>query len=240
MFSGSVFDLKPGTEYEVRLSLRDPDGVDGESRVDSDGAHARGAAAGRRRQGLPRVSGRLRRAEAGAVVHGSHGRVLHGRRALRLPERVPAARAARRPDPRARGRVSLRSAPLHEPRAGAGLPRARDRVRRHVLPDAERDAGTADRDQRRRRRRGRVRRRRRREPVQSDGRELPVLRGHHGPQHERRVPAGQQEHRGRERLHAETLASDERRPRRADGLVGIEGLLHRRQRRSSAATIRRR
>jgi len=29
MFSGSVFDLKPGTQYEIRLSLRDPDGVDG-------------------------------------------------------------------------------------------------------------------------------------------------------------------------------------------------------------------
>jgi len=33
MFSGSVFDLKPGTQYEIRLSLRDPDGVDGESRA---------------------------------------------------------------------------------------------------------------------------------------------------------------------------------------------------------------
>jgi hypothetical protein len=32
MFSGSVFDLKPGTQYDVRLTLRDPDGVDGESR----------------------------------------------------------------------------------------------------------------------------------------------------------------------------------------------------------------
>src|SRR5437762_8642275 len=32
MFSGSVFDLTPNTEYEIRLSLRDPDGVDGESR----------------------------------------------------------------------------------------------------------------------------------------------------------------------------------------------------------------
>ena len=32
MFSGSVFDLTPNTEYEIRLSLRDPDGVDGEAR----------------------------------------------------------------------------------------------------------------------------------------------------------------------------------------------------------------
>src|SRR5512143_1735031 len=32
MFSGSVFDLQPNTQYEVRLTLRDPDGVIGEGR----------------------------------------------------------------------------------------------------------------------------------------------------------------------------------------------------------------
>jgi len=31
MFSGSVFDLQPGTDYEVRLTLTDPDGVSGEA-----------------------------------------------------------------------------------------------------------------------------------------------------------------------------------------------------------------
>jgi len=31
MFAGSVFDLEPGTEYEVRLRLSDPDGVAGET-----------------------------------------------------------------------------------------------------------------------------------------------------------------------------------------------------------------
>ncbi len=30
-FGGSLFDLKPDTEYEVRLTLKDPDGVDGEA-----------------------------------------------------------------------------------------------------------------------------------------------------------------------------------------------------------------
>lgn len=30
MFAGSVFDLRPGTTYEVRLSLSDPDGVQGQ------------------------------------------------------------------------------------------------------------------------------------------------------------------------------------------------------------------
>src|SRR5690349_1747699 len=31
MFAGSVFDLDPGTEYECRLVLADPDGVDGKT-----------------------------------------------------------------------------------------------------------------------------------------------------------------------------------------------------------------
>jgi hypothetical protein len=31
MFSGSVFDLEPDTEYEVRLALADPDGVTGQT-----------------------------------------------------------------------------------------------------------------------------------------------------------------------------------------------------------------
>ena len=32
MFAGSVFDLEPGTAYEVRLRIVDPDGVTGEAR----------------------------------------------------------------------------------------------------------------------------------------------------------------------------------------------------------------
>jgi hypothetical protein len=31
MFAGSVFDLEPGTDYECRLVLADPDGVDGKA-----------------------------------------------------------------------------------------------------------------------------------------------------------------------------------------------------------------
>jgi hypothetical protein len=31
MFSGSLFDLEPDTDYEVKLTLKDPDGVDGET-----------------------------------------------------------------------------------------------------------------------------------------------------------------------------------------------------------------
>jgi len=28
-FAGSILDLEPGTEYEVRLTMKDPDGVTG-------------------------------------------------------------------------------------------------------------------------------------------------------------------------------------------------------------------
>ena len=35
MFSGSVFDLQPDTEYEIRLVLSDPDGVQGEARKET-------------------------------------------------------------------------------------------------------------------------------------------------------------------------------------------------------------
>ncbi len=31
LLAGSIFDLEPGTEYECRLTLKDPDGVEGES-----------------------------------------------------------------------------------------------------------------------------------------------------------------------------------------------------------------
>src|SRR5262249_51006561 len=31
MFAGSIFDLEPGTEYEARFVLSDPDGVDGQA-----------------------------------------------------------------------------------------------------------------------------------------------------------------------------------------------------------------
>jgi hypothetical protein len=31
MFAGSIFDLEPGTEYECRFVLTDPDGIDGKT-----------------------------------------------------------------------------------------------------------------------------------------------------------------------------------------------------------------
>ncbi len=87
MFSGSILNLDPDTEYECRFTLSDPDGVTGAGRKRSRkrrGAYPEGAAAGRRRPRLPRLSGRLDRPQAGARVHRLDGRVLHGLGALRL------------------------------------------------------------------------------------------------------------------------------------------------------------
>ena len=42
-FAGSVLDLTPDTAYEVRLTMKDPDGVARTGRADADGPHARGA-----------------------------------------------------------------------------------------------------------------------------------------------------------------------------------------------------
>ena len=174
---------------------------------DRDRADAPGAAAGGRGKDVPRVSGRLDRAEGGAGVHRADERVLHGDGALRLPERLPGAREAGRRHPGARGPVRQRSLPLHERRRAARVSVARHGVRRHLLPDGERDGRPADRDQGRGRRRGDLRRRRRAEPVQPDGRELQLLRGPDDPQHQRRVSHRHQGHRRLERLHAEALAA---------------------------------
>ena len=40
-FAGSILDLEPDTEYEVRLTMKDPDGVDRAGGADGEGAHAR-------------------------------------------------------------------------------------------------------------------------------------------------------------------------------------------------------
>ena len=59
MFAGSLFDLAENTEYEVRLTLTRPRRRGGRGRPHRDGAHARGAAAVRRRPHVPRLSVRL-------------------------------------------------------------------------------------------------------------------------------------------------------------------------------------
>ncbi len=56
-------------------------------------------------------------------------------------------------------------------------------VRRHLLPDRERHAREADRDQGGGRRRRDSRRRRQLQPVQRQGRQLQLLRGHHLPEY---------------------------------------------------------
>ena len=78
MFAGSILDLEPDTAYEARFVLSDPDGVSGPAanatRTDHR-SHASRAEAGRGRQGLSRLSGRLHRREDRAVVHRHHVRL---------------------------------------------------------------------------------------------------------------------------------------------------------------------
>ena len=103
MFAGSVFELDEDTEYEVRFTLTDPDGVSGNAqRVVNvrTRAEPRGVC---RRHDVSRLSVRLRGREAGAGVHGPARGVLQ-ENALggRLEPRGAAARAARGHEPSAR------------------------------------------------------------------------------------------------------------------------------------------
>ena len=47
-FAGSILDLQPDTEYEVRLTMKDPDGVSGQA-VQNSGRCARAGSRRRRR-----------------------------------------------------------------------------------------------------------------------------------------------------------------------------------------------
>ena len=84
-FAGSILDLQPDTEYEVRLTMKDPDGVIGNGDPERQGAHAGGAEGRDRRPHDPRLSADLagESAEGESELHGSHGRVQrvcrHGR-----------------------------------------------------------------------------------------------------------------------------------------------------------------
>ena len=103
MFAGSVFDLAEDTEYEVRFTLTDPDGVTGDAeRI----AHVRTRAepSRRRRHGLSRLSARLHGPKQQPAFTGSSPRTTPRAR-RRLEPRLSAARAAGRHDPRPRRRL---------------------------------------------------------------------------------------------------------------------------------------
>ena len=83
MFAGSIFDLDPGTEYECRFVLSDPDGVAGKSenmvtvRTRSEPKPAEGG------RSLSRLSRRLQGRETAAGLYRIDGGVQHRRHAFR-------------------------------------------------------------------------------------------------------------------------------------------------------------
>ncbi len=198
--------------------------AEGKSR---DRAHAQGAAAGRWRSALPRLSVRLQRNPAAARLHRPSGGLLSGLRSVRSLARLSAPRARGRHDSRSRGSLQGQSLRLQRLRQDPrGLWHS---VRRHLLPDPERYARQAHRHPIRRRRRGDLRWRRQRQSLQPDGWQLQLLRWHHGAQHSRGVQARHQGNRRLERLHFEAQPCLRRRPGRRGRLVRVEGFLYRRQ-----------
>ena len=61
-FAGSILDLDPDTEYEVRLTMKDADGVAGTAVQNDEGSHARRAEGRGRRPGAARLSAGFARA----------------------------------------------------------------------------------------------------------------------------------------------------------------------------------
>ena len=166
------------------------------------GADAAGADAGRRRQGLSRLSRRSGRGRRSS--RRSKGIMCAYNYYCGAGDTAPGGRPRVKPgdtDPRARRhlRVSLRvlRQPDHRQR--------HDDVRGDLLPDRRRHAGEADRHQGRGRRRGDHRRPRQLQPVQRQGRRLQLLRGDHLPEHRHRDLGGHAVHRRREGADREAL-----------------------------------
>jgi hypothetical protein len=78
MFAGSILDLEPDTAYEARFVLSDPDGVSGSAANatrDAHRPHASRTEPAEGGKGLSRLSGRLHRREDRAVVCRHHVRL---------------------------------------------------------------------------------------------------------------------------------------------------------------------
>ncbi len=149
-FAGSILNLRPGTEYECRFHLTDPDGASGqtehtvrvktrsEPQPSREGSHA------------ARLPPRLSGPAPGAQLHKPLAGLLR-RGPGRLERRLGTAGEAGRYDPDACRPLQARAAELRGPDD--------DALRWHDVADVEGDAREADHDQGGRRRRGDLRRR---------------------------------------------------------------------------------
>ncbi len=219
MFSGSVFDLTPDTDYDLRLTLSDPDGVDGGSQRTLRAHTRRRTAARGRRQDLhvypvgwtgpkqePAFTG-LMAAYYMAAAHFDYqnaypprvqpGDTILVHAGVYLSDRHHYMNRA--PAPGYLALATVFDGTYYLTQSGT----AEKPIVIKAAGDGEVifDGDGAE------------------NLFNLHGRQLQLLRGDHGPQHERRVPARDQGHRRRERLHAEALADRERRPRRAGRLV---------------------
>ena len=225
MFAGSVLDLEPGTAYDVRLTMADPDGVQGErSRTVTVSTRPEPQPyAGR--PGLSCLPARPHRSEDRARVRGTDVRVQLLVRRNRLGDVGPAAGQAWRHDPRARRRLSIQPLRVHQQRQR----QSHGAARRHVLPDRRRHRGHADRDQGGGRWGSRLRRRRQLRALRRARRRLHLLRGHHVPERRDRDSGRHAVHRRREGADGQEEPLRERRRRRVHQLRRLQQLLHRRQ-----------
>ena len=208
MFSGSLLNLEPDTEYECRFVLTDPDGVTGVA--------TRSAIVRTRKSRMPAAGGKpitcipsdWKAPKQEPAFTGLMAAYYMGTSHYDYQNAYPAARAARRHHPRARRPYVSDRFHYMNGAARPGYLSLGTVFDGTYYLTAERHAGTADRDQGRRRRRSDLRRRRRAEPVQPDGRELQLLR------RPRRsaIPnvaflLGIKNIAGSQRLHAEALAA---------------------------------
>ena len=187
MFAGSVFELAENTEYEVRFTLTDPDGVNGDANASSTcarGPSRKPYAGGTTYHVYPfGYTGPKQEPAFTGLLAAYYKNALGGDWSRAAPPRVQPGDTILVHAGRVQGLRPLQLQP-RDPHAVRHL--LRHAVGRHVLSDARRHGRAADRDQSRRRRRGRLRRRRQQRAVQRHGRGPHVFRRHHVPQHELR------------------------------------------------------
>ena len=229
MFAGSILDLEPDTAYEARFVMTDPDGVNGN-------ATSAGKTVTVRTRPEPKP------AEGGKVYHV-----------------YPVGHTGAKTEPAFTGIMCAYNyycgagdtAPGGRPRVKAGdtiLVHAGTYAYRYELYanqttinatttfegtyylTADGTPEQADRDQGGGRRRGDHRRPRQLQPLQRQSRRLQLLRGHHVQEHRHRDLGGHAVHRRFEGADGQALPLRTGRHGRVFKLLGLEQLLHRRQR----------
>ena len=173
-FAGSILNLQPGTEYECRFQLTDPDGASGQTDAHRAGEDPQRAAAFQGRAHAARLPARLPGPAAGAELH----QPLEAYYGAGLGDWSVVWERRAQP-----GDTILMHAGLYKPERLNYVDPHDDAVRRHHVADLERNAGKADHDQGGRRRRGDLRRSRQSQAVRRHGVAVSHLRRADDSQH---------------------------------------------------------